>query len=142
MSRAVAFEPGQQHSVAVSRNLGKRLDEDVDLPAAGQADLPRLVVGDPVGKKPRLAGREHLLSLDGDVALDAAAGDRAEELALFGDDQLRGDRPRGGAAGRDHRRKRNPVAASEPAPGLLKDVVHTLSVPPAGGSPARRRGLR
>ena len=54
------------------------LDEHVDLAAAGQSDLQGHVVRDPVGQEAGLAVDEHIGRLDGDVALDAAAGDRAE----------------------------------------------------------------
>ena len=63
------------------RCAGERLDEDVDLAAAGQADAPGLVVGDAVGDdRRRLTGEDRLGTL-GDVGFDAAAGDRAEHAA-------------------------------------------------------------
>ena len=49
------------------------LDEDVDLAAAGQADRPGLLVGDPVGEELRLGAGEDGLGLLVDLVLDTAA---------------------------------------------------------------------
>src|SRR6266516_145806 len=55
LAGAIALEPREQDAVAVGGKLGERLDEHVDLAAAREADLPRLVVADPVGEEPSLA---------------------------------------------------------------------------------------
>ena len=59
-----------------------RLDEDVEDPAAGQADGERVVVGDAVPLQDRPPGRDDLLGQVVDRALDAAAGDAADRLAV------------------------------------------------------------
>src|SRR5207253_1834483 len=75
-----------------------RLDEHVDLAAARETDLERDLVGDPVREKPWASAREHLLRGAVHVVLDAAAGDRAGELAARRDAELGADRPRRRAA--------------------------------------------
>ncbi len=61
-----------------------RLDQDVDRAAAGQPDVPRLLVADPVADDPGVAGRAGPLDLLGRGALDAAAADRARDPAVGG----------------------------------------------------------
>src|SRR5207244_4553467 len=69
------------------------LHVDVDLAAAGQPDAQRLVVRDAVREELRRRTVEHLPGHTVDLVLDAAAGDRARELAALGDRELRADRP-------------------------------------------------
>ena len=59
-----------------------RLDQDVDRAAAGEADVPGLLVADPVTDDPGIAGRPGVLDLLGRGALDAAAADRAGDPAV------------------------------------------------------------
>src|SRR2546423_1770249 len=49
------------------RCAGERLDEDVDLPPAREADAPGFVVGDPVGDALRRSARQHGLRAFGNV---------------------------------------------------------------------------
>ena len=76
--------------------------EDLDLATAGKPDRKPEVVGDPVVRELRRRAAEGLLGEAVDLVLDAAAGDRARQLAAFGDAELCADRARRGAAGRDH----------------------------------------
>src|SRR5436305_1377139 len=104
----LARDDGQRHLRQLP--VPQFLDEDVDLAAAGEADAEGHVVRDPVGDEPRPGAREHLLRGEDDVALDAAARDRAGELALLADRKLRAHGPRRGAASRDYGRESDPLA--------------------------------
>ena len=77
--------------------------------------------GSPVAK--------HLLRLLEDVALDAAAGDRAAELAALGDGEARADRARRRAAVRDDRGDDDRLALLLPALDLGEDLLHRCSLP-------------
>ena len=61
---------------------GDRLHHHRDLAAAGQADLPRRVVGDAVALHLERRARDHLRGGLEDVALDAAARHRPLEPAV------------------------------------------------------------
>ena len=61
---------------------GDRLDQHVDRAATGQADVPRLLVADPVADDPGVAGGPCPVDLLGRGALDAAAADRARDPAV------------------------------------------------------------
>jgi hypothetical protein len=70
----------EQHGLA--RLALELVDEDVDDPAAHQADGAGQLVGDAVGDELRRAvGLQHLHRRGGDRALDAAAGDGALDPA-------------------------------------------------------------
>src|SRR5262245_38508493 len=71
----------------------ERLDEDVDLAAAGEADAPCQVVLDAVAQQLRLAGAEHLLGVLEHVALDTATGDGPAHLPRLGDRETCPDGP-------------------------------------------------
>ena len=83
------------------------LDEDVDLASARQADRPGLVVGDPIGEDLRRLAADDCFRALGDVRLDAAARDRAEEPAGRRDGELRAERARCAAARSDDGGERN-----------------------------------
>jgi hypothetical protein len=72
------------------------LDEHPDGAAAGQPDIPGGLVGDAEFQHFRLAALDHVERLGHHRALDAAAGDRAEERAVVVDDEA-GARPGRGA---------------------------------------------
>src|SRR5215213_11294887 len=76
--------------------------EDADRTAAGQADLPGGLVRDAKFERLRLAAFDHVERLGHNRALDAATRDRADEVALPVDDEVRADWPRGRAPGLDH----------------------------------------
>src|ERR1700748_3365513 len=62
----------------------------------------------------RLAGLDHIHRLRDHLALDAAAGDRAEKGPVLVDDEMAADRTRGRTPGLDHRRERNPAILLRP----------------------------
>ena len=100
-----AGDDGQRHIRLLL--VAQRLDEHVDLAAARQSHAERHLVGDAVRDEAWLPAGEHLLRGQDDVALDAAVRDRTGEAAVLADDELRPDRTRGRAAGRDHRGDRD-----------------------------------
>src|SRR5439155_13676154 len=89
----------------------ERLDEDVDLAAARQADLERHVVRDAVRQEAGRSAAQHLLRREDDVALHATARDRAGELAAVAHRELRADGSRRRPAGGDNGRERHLLAA-------------------------------
>jgi hypothetical protein len=118
-----ALLPRDVRELLQERGVGL-VDPDVDLPAAGEPDAERLVVGNPVREQPGLTAGEHLASRLDDLALHAAAGDRPRELAPLGDDQLRPDRSRSRAPGGDDTRHGDPVTLRPPAFQLGQDLPH------------------
>src|SRR5271165_3349043 len=98
------------------------LDKDLDLAAAGEPDLPRLVVGDAEIEEARLAVADHVEPLGDNRAFDTAARYRADKRAGIGDCQLGADQPRRGAPGADYRRQRDTRAGFPPAPRLIEDL--------------------
>jgi len=100
------------------------VDPDVDLAAARQAHAQREVVGDPVGQEPRLAASQDLPGGFVDLVLDAAAGDRAGELAAFGDRELRADGPRRRSSRRHDAREGHTLAACAPTLEVGQQLPH------------------
>ena len=92
--------------------------------AAREADLEGLLVGDPVGLEPRRAAREHLAGLAVDGGLDAAAGDRAGDLALLGHGQDGAGVAGSRALGADHGGDRDRGPVGRPALEGLENVSH------------------
>src|SRR5207302_7858081 len=120
--------PGRlRRAYADSRSL-QRLDEDVDLAAARQADLQCHLVGDAVGDETRGSAPQHVLRGEHDVALDAAAGDGACELPALADGELRADGPRRCSAGRDDRGERDLLAARAPAIDVGQQLLHGFNL--------------
>ena len=70
------------------------LDEDLDLAAAGEPDLPGLLVADPEIEEARLAVLDRRLCFLDDDTLDTAARDRADKRAVIGDRELGARRAR------------------------------------------------
>ena len=102
-------------------------DEDLDLTAAGQSHVERIVVGDAVGDQLRRAGLQHLLGAQHDIGLDAAARDRAGHLAVLGDQQPRAQRARRRALGVDHRGNGEwPPLVQQPL-GVREHVSHVVN---------------
>src|SRR5437016_3877181 len=102
----------------------ERLDEDVDLAAAGKADLERHVVGDAVGQKPRRRPGQNVLRREHDVRLDAAPGDGAGELAALAHDELRADGARRRLARGDDRGDCDLLPAGAPAVDIGQELLH------------------
>src|SRR6185503_2612556 len=100
------------------------LHPDVDLAAARQPDVPRLLVGDAEVQQLRLAPAQDLLRDLDDSALDAAAGHRAGHLAAGADRHLRARRARRGPLDADHHRERDLVAARGPGVDIGQHVPH------------------
>ena len=86
----------QRANVVPEPGVGE-LEPDVDLPAAGEADLPGIAVGDAVVDGPRLATAEDRGGAGSDIGFDAAAGDRADDPSALADHHLRAGLARGGA---------------------------------------------
>src|SRR5260221_14796415 len=70
------------------------LDEHLDLAAAGEADIPGLLVGDAEIEQPRLAVLDGVERFLDHGAFDAAARHRADHGAAVIDAELAADRPR------------------------------------------------
>src|SRR5579872_3852582 len=111
------------NAVRISRFMisrGRRTDSldllhiDPDRAAARQADLPGRLVGDAEFKHFRFAAFDHIERLGNHGAFDAAAGYRAEEIALAVDDQVRPDRTRRRAPSLNYGRERNLAPARAP----------------------------
>ena len=123
-----------------------RLDQHVDRAAAGQPDVPRLLVADPVADDPGVAVGAGLLDLLGRGALDAAAADRARDPAIAR--RTAGPRPRVAARSRTCARRRRGRRRS-PSPCQAASVSSSSFIgwaSPSRGRPAwpptdrRRRG--
>ena len=131
-------ERGDGHRLARSRiasstspSSGKRrgvdrLDEDVDDAAAGQPDRERVVVADAVALQHRHPGGHDLLGQLVDRALDAAAADAADRLAVVGHRHRGAGLARRGLPRRDHRRQpERRVPPPEPLQ-LVDHVTHDV----------------
>src|SRR5579863_6450940 len=99
------------------------LHENADFAAAGQPDLPGGLVGDAEFQHLRLPAFDHVERLGDHRAFDAAAGHRAEKIALAIDHQVGADRPRRRAPGLDHGGKRHVATVLAPILGGFEDVV-------------------
>src|SRR5262249_23638670 len=79
------------------------LDEDLDLAAAGEADVPRLLVGDAEVEQPGLAVLDRVQRLLHHRALDTATGHRTHHGTGVVDTELAANRSRRGTPGGDDR---------------------------------------
>src|SRR5688572_22396121 len=98
------------------------LDEDLHLAAAGEPDVPRLLVADTEGEQARPAvgdGRDALLDHG---ALEAAAGAGADHVAGLVDAELAADRPGRGAPGLDHGSDGDAASLRPPGGDLIEHV--------------------
>src|SRR5215471_14281553 len=93
--------------------------------AAGEADLPGGLVGDAELERLGLAALDHVERLGDHRALDAAARDRAEKVALVVDHQVRADRPRRRPPGLDHGGERDAAPLFAPILGGFENVFLT-----------------
>src|SRR5262249_51575076 len=87
---------------------------DPDGAAAGEPDLPGGLVGDTEFERLGLAALDHVERFGHHRALDAAARDAAEEIALIVNPQLRPPRPRPRAPVPAHGRGRAPASFRPP----------------------------
>src|SRR6266446_3376995 len=99
------------------------LDKHLDGAAAGQADIPRGLVGDAEFEHLRLAAGDHIERLGDDRALDAAAGHRAQKRAVIVDHEARTRGPRRRAPGLDHGRQRHAMTGLLPVLGRFQNVL-------------------
>ncbi len=126
LTDAVTRDDDVARSAVDVRHAGVRLDEHVDLAAAGQPDLPRDLVGDAVRHERRRAVFEHELGLLGDVGLDATARDGAEE-PVAADRELGAERPRRRAPAADDGRQHDLLACGTPLLGFGEHLVHRVT---------------
>src|SRR5215475_9022091 len=108
-----------RHSHRVLLHL---LHIDPDGAATGEPDLPGGLVGDTEFERLGLAALDHVERFGHHRALDAAARDAAEEIALIVDHQVRTHRPRRRAPGLDHGRERDPAPFRPPVLCRPQDV--------------------
>src|SRR5919109_2566507 len=132
LADALAFDDGEEHRAPLVVDdaaqplhelLVGLLDEDVDLPAAGQADLEREVVRDPVREQARPSAFEHLLRDAVHLVLDTAARDGAGQLAAGGDAELCARRPRSRTPLGDDGGERESLSASAPPFDISEDLL-------------------
>ncbi len=125
---------------------GERLNENFDVPAAGEPHRKCHVVGDPEGSDLRLACLQHLLRFLEHRAFDASVGDRARHLSRSRHHHLRTERTRAGSPCLDDSGQRDLLLVLGPGLQLAQDFAHepvSASVS-AGrrGRPASFRGRR
>ena len=99
------------------------LDDDLNLPSAGEPDLEGGVVGNPETQTAAGAVFKRIDRLEDDRALDTAARDRSLEALVLGDDELGADRAGRGAPGLHHRRQRDAAACLDPSERRFRDFV-------------------
>jgi hypothetical protein len=121
-------------------HLRRRLvDPHVDLAAARKPDAEGHVIRDPERQQPRLPTAENLPRDAVDLVLDATARDRPRELPALRHGELRADRPRRRAPGRDHRRERDALSCGPPALDIGQYLTHRRIVAlPIGLTPWER----
>src|SRR6185436_376244 len=108
--------------LADPRVVRQRLDNELQRAAARQAPARRFLVGHAVGEELGfLRRRETRLHLLDEIVLDAAARDRADDLAVVADRDHRADRARRRAPGLDDGAERGLVPAFAPAFGGTQD---------------------
>src|ERR1700687_4219371 len=103
--------------------------------AAGEADLPGGLVGDTEFQHLRLARVDHVERLGDHRALYAAAGHRAEKIAVGIDHEIGADRPRRRAPGLDHGGERHTAPG---APPVLRRFENVFVAREHGMSPSIR----
>jgi MoxR-like ATPase len=104
----------------------ERVNEDVDGPAAGQADLERVLVGDPVRPQAWTASGEYLQGLLVDGGLDATAGDGPGDLPALRDGENGTGIARRRPLGPDDSRGRDANPFRDPALQRREHVLHAV----------------
>ena len=102
----------------------ERVDEDVNRAPAREADLERLLVGDPVAHEPRRPAREDVLRLVIDGGLDAAARNRSRDVPSLRDREHGARLARRGAFRLDDGRGRGAKPVSNPPLERRQNVPH------------------
>src|SRR5262245_13490787 len=118
----MASSTRRQFAARPSHPLLHLLHIDPDGAATGEPDLPGGLVGDTEFERLGLAALDHVERFGHHRALDAAARDATEEIALIVDHQVRTHRPRRRAPGLDHGRERDPASFRPPVLGRPQDV--------------------
>jgi hypothetical protein len=116
--RALGSALGEQ---ALDKFIVRAFDEHLHAPAAGETHFPGALVGDAEFEQARLAVGDGGLRLADDGALDAAAGDRADEGAARLDREMAALRPRRGTPGLHHGGQRHALAGGAPAAQLREE---------------------
>src|ERR1700730_11066087 len=98
------------------------LQIDPEGAAAGEAHLPGSLVGDAEFERLGRAVLDHVERFRHHRAFDAAARDRAQEVALIVDDQVGADRPRRRAPGLHHGGERHTAPRLAPVLGRLENI--------------------
>lgn len=106
------------------RRARDRLDEDVEDPAAGQADRYRVVVAHAIALQHGPPGRDHLLAQLIDRTLDASTRDRADRLAVASDEHRCTSGPWRRAPGRDDGAHRDCFAVLPPLQEPVQYLTH------------------
>ena len=101
-----------------------RRDQHIDGAAAREADVPRLLVADPIADDPFAAGLARRPDLLGRRPFDATAGHRAREPAVVGDQQDRALGPRCGAERPHDHGAADAGAFSAPAVERVQQFLH------------------
>ena len=119
--------------------IAHRLDEHVDLAAAGEANGERELVTDPVIDDARAAVLEggHSLLVHG--GFDAAVAHRARDPVPGARDERGAERPRRRSRDAHDGRDRDRLARREPLLELDRDLSHRVAVSAAAGSARNRR---
>lgn len=145
--------PHQRHRPALhqrllepARHLGPRpagrFDPHVDGPAAAQAHLEGVVVGDAEGDQPRPSRGQHLLGHLDHGRLHAAARHRAGDLAPLADGHRGARVARRLADHLDHGGQGHVPAGVEPLDDTVQDVAHVPSPPRPWARPRLRTARR
>ena len=108
----------------VAMHIGERLDQNIHLAAAAQADRPGEVVAHAVVKQAGGLAFEDGLRLLEDLAFEASAADRAGDFSRLADRHPRAGRPGSAAPGTDHGRHRDRVTGAQPRVDLAHDITH------------------
>ncbi len=131
---APGLEVGEQGRGAAFAARGQRLGEIGELhstrstktwilPPQARPTSQACSLLTPKIEQPRLAVLDRLERFLDHRAFDAAARDRAQEIAVLVDHQLGAGRPRRGAPGAHHRGQRHALAVAAPVRCLLQDRV-------------------
>ena len=123
-----------RHAAATAGRLeqlraDERLDEDVDRPAAGEADVPCLLVADPVPDDPGDAVDARVPDLLDRGTLDAAARHRPGEPSVGRGDEARPLGPRRGPERAYHDGPTQLGALVLPGPDLVEQLLHPRPLP-------------
>ena len=124
---AVSLDDHVARATRQGRGAGERLEEHVDLPAAGQPHRPGQLVLDAVRDDARDLAVEDRVAAFRDVRLHAAARDGPEHSPRARHRQFRAEWARGAAACGDDGCDRDLFACGAPFLRFCENVVHLVS---------------